>query len=101
MAYHDSPRLPASIDNSYDIDKLRDYSDYLIIAETMCTPGTVAQIFIDGRTWHIKRLVGKFKQRTNVPYPYHYKKGLPYFLAKVETYRIVLTYPYRTAILDF
>ena len=24
----------------------------------------------------IKRFVGKFKQRTNVPYPYHYKKGV-------------------------
>ena len=44
----------------------------------MCTPGTVARIFIDGRTLHIKRLLGKFKQRANVPYPYHCKKGVPY-----------------------
>ena len=35
--------------------------------------------------------------RTNVPYPYHYKKSVPYFLAKIEAYRTVTTY--RTAIL--
>ena len=35
-----------------------------------------ARIFIDGRTFHKKRLVGKFKQRTNVQY--HYKKAVPY-----------------------
>ena len=28
--------------------------------------------------------------RTNVPYPYHYKKSVPYFLAKIEMYRTVL-----------
>ena len=44
----------------------------------MCTSGTIAQIFFDVRMLHIKRLVGTFKQRTNVPYPYHYKKGVPY-----------------------
>ena len=44
----------------------------------MCTTGTVAQIFINCRKLHIKRLIGKFKQRTNVPYLYHYKKGVPY-----------------------
>ena len=50
----------------------------------MCTPGTFTRIFIDGRTLHIKRLVGnsnsvrtyrsstitKKTYRTNVPYPY-------------------------------
>ena len=34
--------------------------------------------------------------RTNVPYPYHYKKNVPtnvpYFLAKIEAYRTVPTY---------
>ena len=34
--------------------------------------------------------------RTNVSYPYHYKKGVPYhrtdFLAKIEAYHTVLTY---------
>ena len=28
--------------------------------------------------------------RTNVTYSYHYKKGVPYFLAKIEAYRTVL-----------
>ena len=56
----------------------------------MCTPSIVARIFIDGRTLHIKRLVGKFKQRTNVPYPYYYKKGVPYFLAKFELCRTAI-----------
>ena len=28
----------------------------------------------------------------SVPYPYHYKKGVPYFLAKIEVYQTVLTY---------
>ena len=28
--------------------------------------------------------------RTNVPYPYHYKKGVPYFWANIEAYLIVL-----------
>ena len=47
----------------------------------------------------------KFKQRTNVlypyhykkyvPYPYRYKKGVPYFLAKIEAYRTYVSY--RTA----
>ena len=49
------------------------------IAKTMCTPCTVALIFFDERTLHIKRLIGKFKQQTNVPYPYHHKKGVPHF----------------------
>ena len=30
---------------------------------------------------------------TNVPYLSHYKKGVPYFVAKIEAYRNVLTYP--------
>ena len=30
--------------------------------------------------------------RSNVPYPYHYKKGVSYFLAKIETYRTVLPF---------
>ena len=67
------------------------------IALSVCTPGTVAQIFIDGRTLHIKRLVVKFKQRINVPYSHHYKNykkayrtSLRYFLAKFEAYRNVL-----------
>ena len=73
----------------------------------MCTPGTVAPIFIDGRTLQINRLVGKVKQRTNVPYrtiakkayltnvpyPHHYKKGVPYFLAKIKAYHIYVPYP--------
>ena len=41
--------------------------------------------------------------RTNVPYPYHYKKeyrtSVPYFLAKIEAYRTYV--PFRTAILAF
>ena len=85
----------------------------------MCTRGTVAQIFIDSRTLHIKRLAGKFKQHTNVPYrctstvtkkSVTYQRivvSLPlqkrcnvYFLAKIDAYRIYLrTLPYRTAIL--
>ena len=59
-------------------------------------------IVIDGRMLHVKRtvpigavrlvrLVSKFKQRPNVPYRYHYKKRVSYFLAKIETYRIVLS----------
>ena len=44
----------------------------------MCMPSTVAQIFIVSGALHIKHLVGKFKQRTNVPYPYHYKTGVSY-----------------------
>ena len=58
---------------------------------------------------HIKRLVGKFKQRTDVPYPYHYKKGVayPYHYKKGIPYqRAVLLIkiwgvPYRTAILGY
>ena len=38
------------------------------------------------------RLVRTFKQRTDVPYPYLHNKRVPYFLAKIEAYRIVLTY---------
>ena len=53
------------------------------IFNCMCT---VAQIFIDCRSLRIKRavlvgavrLVRKFKQRINVPYPYHYNKRVPY-----------------------
>ena len=41
------------------------------------------------------RLVRKFKQRTNVPFPYHYKKPIPYFLAKIEAY----TVPYLRTVL--
>ena len=44
----------------------------------MRTPGTVARMFIDGHTLHIKRLVGNLKQRTNALYPHHCKKGLSY-----------------------
>ena len=58
------------------------------------TPGTVARIFIDGRTLHIKRLVSKFKQRTNVPYPITkkaYRTSLLYFWAKIEAHRTVPT----------
>ena len=44
----------------------------------------------------IKRLVGKFKQRTNVPYTYHYKKEVPYqrtlLLSKIEAYRTLAQY---------
>ena len=61
---------------------------------------TVTRIFIDGHRLRIKRapigtvrLVRKFKQRTNVAYPYYYKKSVsPYFLAKVEAYRAALAY---------
>ena len=53
----------------------------------MCT---VARIFIDGHSLHIKRavpiglvrLLRKFKQRTNVPYLYHYKKTLTILCTK-------------------
>ena len=59
---------------------------YRVVLNYMCT---VARIFIDGRGLHIKRTipigtvrlvrpVPKFKQRTNVPYPYYYKKRVPY-----------------------
>ena len=41
--------------------------------------------------------ITKKAYRTNVRYPYHYKKGVPYFLAKIEAYRTVPTY--HTAIL--
>ena len=37
--------------------------------------------------------------RTNVPYPYLYKKDVPYFLAKIEAYRTYV--PYRTVILIY
>ena len=74
----------------------------------------VARIFIDSGRLHIKRtvpkgtvrlvrLVRKFKQRTNVPYPYHSKKHVPYkckVLLKKNCgvpYRVYV--PYRTAIL--
>ena len=57
----------------------------------MCMPGTVAQIFIDGRTLHIKCFAGKFKQRTNVPVPL--QKWRTVFLSKNSGL------PYRTAIL--
>ena len=58
----------------------------------------VSAYFINGRKLHIKRtvpigtvrLVHKLKHRTNVPYPYHYKKRVPYFFAKIEAYRTVL-----------
>ena len=63
----------------------------------MCMPSSATRIFIVCPTLLIKRSVGKFKQHSNVPYPYHYKKGVPYFLAKIEAYCIVLKY--RTAIL--
>ena len=35
------------------------------------------------------RTFAKKAYRTNVPYPYHYKKSIPYFLAKIEAYRTV------------
>ena len=43
------------------------------------------------------RTIAKKAYRTNVPYPYHNKKNVPYFLAKTEAYRTVPTL--RTAIL--
>ena len=33
----------------------------------------------------------------SVPYPYRYKKGVPYFLAKIEMYRTVLPFLMLTA----
>ena len=67
MTCHDSPGLLASIGNSYDITigyacDCNLFTDYI-----MCTSDTIARIFIDCRTLHTKRLVCKFKQRTNVP----------------------------------
>ena len=62
----------------------------------MRTPGKVAQIFIDGRALHIKRLVGKPKQRTYVPYEYHYKKSVGYqrtVPAPFQKRRTVPAYP--------
>ena len=50
----------------------------------MCT---VARIFINGRTLHIKRLFGKFKQRTNMPFPYHYKKAYRTRTIRKKAYR--------------
>ena len=60
----------------------------------MSSPGTVALIFIDGRTLRTKRLVDKFKQRTKVPHPYHYKNGVPFRT------RSITKKAYRTAVLD-
>ena len=66
-------------------DKLRGYNDYLTIAKTMYTRTRSHESSLR-RTLHIKRLVGKFKQR-NVLYQYHcnkaYRTSVPYFLAKV------------------
>ena len=103
MTCHDSPRLLAYIRNSYDITightcdcDLWHHNTILRIAQTKCTPGTVARIFIDSRTLHMKRLSANSNSAptTNVPYPYHYKKRrcVPYFLAKIEVYCIVFTY---------
>ena len=64
----------------------------------MWTHGTAARIFIDGRTLHIKRLGGKFKHRTNVPYQYHYKKGVIPFLAKIEAYRNAILYDFSVSL---
>ena len=38
------------------------------------------------------RTITKKAYRTSVQYPYHYKKSVPYFLAKIEAYRTVPTY---------
>ena len=69
----------------------------------MCTPSTVARILIVGRTLQIKRLEGKFKQRTNVLYPHLYKKGVPYQRTVLPSKNWGVPYrtnvPYRTAIL--
>ena len=65
----------------------------------------VSAYFIDGRSLRIKRtvsistvrllrLVCKFKQRTNLPYPYHYKKRLPHQLTVLISKNCGV--PYRT-----
>ena len=56
----------------------------------MCTPGTVTRIFIDGRTLHIKRFVGKFKQRT-VPVPLQKKRTVA--KPEMETGRVEILRP--------
>ena len=57
----------------------------------MCTPRTVARIFIDGRTFHKKRLVGKFKQRTNQARSKNLKKGGGGFFERVGQLQATLT----------
>ena len=58
-------------------DKLRgSYNDYLKIAQTMCTPGTVAQIFIDDRMLHIKQLIQTANEHT-IPIPLQIRPTVP------------------------